>query len=330
MKISKITEYIYICILLPITLNFFVYFGYITNYTKGVFSINSFLNQYDNGIYRYRILGKFLLLRIYEKMPYFNPGKLMYHLDDNFSQSLYNSYYILNTFFFCGTLTIIYAIFSEKNINLPGKERKFILVITSFVIAITQYTVTPYDLLSYFFLCLAMYIVLSSDENTRKTVLISIVVFFATITRETSAIILSFYGTIYIIKNGFLLKKEFFYILPPVLTFLVTYLLLRMEYGTTSAIYNTFTMYELFKFQNIISIIFFLIFILLLNPDRLQYKNTLIFLSLSSPYLLTIFLTGILFESRLWIPLILPIIILTSLKSDRHLGNTPVDPLPKK
>ena len=320
MKNIKIIECAYLCILLPVVLNFFMYYGFITNYTRGVFSINSFSNQYDNSIYRYRILGKFLLLKIYELMPYSNPGKIMTSLDENFSQSLYNSYFILNTLFFCGTMIFIYFIFSSINNTISSKERKLTVVICGFLIAITQYVVVPYDSLSYFFLVVAIYIILLRTKSIWNTMILSVVVFLATITRESAALILSFYATIYLLRNGISIKKDLLHLLLVISVFLITYIGLRVEYGIVNSIYNNLTIGDFLKIQNIISLVFFIVFILIFNTNINKFKNSFLFLFLSAPYIVAIFLTGILFESRLWIPLLIPMIVLASSDKSRYLS----------
>src|ERR1700688_1839462 len=57
--------YVSVCVVLPTVSMIFAYYGFITNY--GGLSVSSeggFRAQYDHGIYRYRILGKVLLIAI--------------------------------------------------------------------------------------------------------------------------------------------------------------------------------------------------------------------------------------------------------------------------
>ena len=150
--------------------------------------------------------------------------------------------------------------------------------------------------------------------------ILSVVVFLATITRESAALILSFYATIYLLRNGISIKKDLLHLLLVISVFLITYIGLRVEYGIVNSIYNNLTIGDFLKIQNIISLVFFIVFILIFNTNINKFKNSFLFLFLSAPYIVAIFLTGILFESRLWIPLLIPMIVLASSDKSRYLS----------
>src|SRR3954466_5677033 len=104
-------------VVLPTFLNIFVYFGFVTAYTTTTFTKEGFLGQYRNGIYRYRVLGRVLLLsvnRVLERHPVYHlPPDLLDWLGGT-TESLYLSYFVLNTVFFCLTMGVLHRLFETK------------------------------------------------------------------------------------------------------------------------------------------------------------------------------------------------------------------------
>ena len=50
---GKLLKFGAVSFVLPFTLNFYVYYGFISNYSSGAFSRSTFLAQFETGIYKY-------------------------------------------------------------------------------------------------------------------------------------------------------------------------------------------------------------------------------------------------------------------------------------
>lgn len=145
-----------LCIVLPSTLNFFAYYGFVTNYSRFVFSRTGFLTQFESGIYRYRVLGRWLLLLVHRGVSHFH------HISGastRFTQFLetddinfYHSYFLLNTFFLCLTAAALYRTFRLPAFEAAGRQADAWVLIATFLIVLTQFVVLPYDTLAYFLL----------------------------------------------------------------------------------------------------------------------------------------------------------------------------------
>ena len=61
---KKTMNFLFLSFIIPLCLNIIVYYGFSTHFTRDVFSEITFSKQYDKGIYRYRVLSKFMLIKL--------------------------------------------------------------------------------------------------------------------------------------------------------------------------------------------------------------------------------------------------------------------------
>jgi len=180
---------------------------------------------------------------------------------------------------------------------------------------ITQYVVVPYDTLSYFFLSIAAFLILKNKQKVWEIIILSIVVILATLTRETASLILAFYFAFN--YKEILKKTELFKInqkqrelLIITLCFLCTYFGLRFALGFENGIYKEITLINITNILSILSILFFVSIFILIVITKVKTKETFIFLLATLPYTLALLAISILWEIRLWVPVILLLLIL--------------------
>ena len=229
--LGKKVQLFLLCCVLPTALNYFAYYGFITNYTKYVFTLYDFHRQYDHHIFRYRILGKLLLLGYYTVFthfphPFFKQMKEVnqYLLTD--TTSLYHCYFLMNTFFLCLTTWVLSTMFRLKQFEGSSREKQLWLLLIIFLIIISQFVVTPYDTISYFFLSVSIYLMLRGQNGFVLAVLLGTMV-LAALTRETAAISLSFYATLYLMRKALPNQTSLLGFVLLLVTFLATYVGLR-------------------------------------------------------------------------------------------------------
>lgn len=308
--------------LLAFTVNSFVYFAFGNIYSSKILNYQSFQEQFHSGIYQYRILSGHFLVWIYDFLGTLNINYEVFKLkflNPNSEPQMYLSFYILNTFFIILTAVMMTLIAENKRFITSDSEKILITSVGIFVIAITQFVIVPYDISSYFFLLLFIWIFLKYLENlnSKYLILLAIVLIVSTINRESSALSISFAATLLYAKFG--LKKET--IIPIFIlgiTFLITYLGMRFinESFTTndgSLLKENFTLPK-----NLLGILFWIVFFaftILISKDQKARKNILVFHLISLPYILMSFYTGILYEIRLYIPLFLTSLFLSRIKT---------------
>src|SRR6266540_2096359 len=145
---------------IPIIASSIVYQGFTTNYTTQVFSEQSFKNQYENGIYKYRVLGRVLLLKTYKlinsyELPTLTPFNSLKLLDRAGDIEFFSAYFYINTVFLCLTCMVLFFILGGHTKDTDFMNVDLPILFICFLIAITQYVIVPYDNISYFFLATA-------------------------------------------------------------------------------------------------------------------------------------------------------------------------------
>lgn len=313
MKTNKITlaRLIILGYIMPIIFSTIVYYGFTTNYTKGVFTKQGFDQQYQSGIYKYRVLGSALLIKTYDLVEKSELLLLDYSEGDS---AFYSAYYYLNTTFLCLTcITLFFVLGGTRSndfmrVDLP-------LLFLCCLMTITQYVVVPYDMLSYFFLSIAALLIIKSNQKTWATIILCIVVVLATLTRETAALILAFhfafnYRDILKKPSVFKLNHQQLQLLLIVLCFLCTYVGLRFTLGFENAVFQEITLPSLNNLVQLLSILFIFSMAILFIITKNTTKEMYIFLLASAPYILPLFVISQLWEIRLWVPVILMLLIL--------------------
>lgn len=325
--------------ILPFCLSFFAYFGFFPAYMsrKILFSEQAFLEFNEYGIFKFRILGKELLLMLNHFLSQFpmpsmasaGVHRLLYW--EATLPSLYLSYFILNTFFLCLTMTVLYHIANLKCMTFSTHNKFSWLLLLTFYITISQFVVFQYDILSYFFLCCAIYLFLSRQETSKTLCSLVILMVIATLNREGSAIILSFYATLYWLSYGLNENKRFRTLLILTITFLLTYIALRLFYSPTDhrfEFHQYITWETNFGIYPLVSIVFFLSTLYLMASTGPKAKIIGVFLLFSLPYIYMIFYSALLFEIRLWMPLIICLAILTQVDLEQTPFKLKVGKLP--
>ncbi len=324
--VNVLTRLLLLGCVIPLTISTMVYEGFTTNYTRYVFSQRGFESQYNEGIYKYRVLGKALLLKTYRvikhyEIPTIKPQFLSL-LDENADRKFYSAYFYMNTIFLCLTsIMLFFVLGGQKNLNFITVDLPIISM--CFLMGITQYVVVPYDTLSYFFLALAAFFIISSRQTLWNTMALCFVVVSATLTRETSALILALYfamnyRTILAKPTSLMInqtQRDFFLI---TICYISTYVGLRYVLGGANVIYQDLRILENINPLSLLSIIFFGSFAILVSITESASKSVLVLYIVSLPYIISIVLIANPWEIRLWIPIILLVLILKVKAAQAH------------
>lgn len=316
-------------VFLSLTLSFIIYFGFSSSYTKNVFSRESFSQQYDQGIYKYRILSKQLLLKIDDVLQnYFYGDKTVEKIlvwTKTGTNRFYFAYFLLNTFFLLLLSVVLVLLFELDNVLVMNKsEKSLLLFLLIILIAVTQYVIVPYDVSSYFFHLLTIYIFFHYVDSFPKFSILSIcaLIILSTFNRESSALTVAFLTMILLLKNG-LNKKSIINVSFIFISFFVTYLWLRFyfEKSSDSMFVEGNKMKEnVTGFANLTGILFWLLCFYLsmaLANSRENKYIIILYHILCLPYIATCFISGILFEIRLYIPLLLSAVLLGKIDTSK-------------
>lgn len=306
--------------LFPIIVSNVVYVGFATNYTGNVFSRTGFEQQYETGIYKYRVLGNVLLLETHDLIKHYDLPALapysLHILDPAGDPQFYAAYFYMNTFFLCLACALLLVIFGAHRKNTDFMLVDLPVLFLCILMAITQYAVVPYDTLSYSFLLTAVILIIYDKGSLWNLIGLCIIVVLATLTRETAAIILSFYFAVHYQAilarpNPFQINREQGTLLILTACFVLTYIGLRWAFGYEQAVYESFLLPENpHLFYTILGILFYASIALILFITTAVTGEISVFFLVTFPYVVFIMLFADPWEIRLWTPLILLLIIL--------------------
>lgn len=320
-KINLLIRLLVLGCLIPLTISTMVYAGFTTNYTRYVFSQGGFESQYNNGVYKYRVLGRFMLLQTYKvikqyRIPTIGPQSLLI-LDKDGDPKFYSAYFYMNTVFLCLTSIILFFVLDGRH-NLNFIMVDLPIISMALLMGITQYVVVPYDTLSYFFLTLATFLIYRQKQTLWNTLALCIVIILATLTRETSSLIVAFYTAVN--YKTLLAKPKSLRINPTqmewfiiIFSYISTYAGLRYIYiwGGEHTIYQNIRILENINDPlSLLSIMFFGSTAIIVSLTQSATKSLFVFYIASLPYILAILLIAIPWEIRLWTPIILLVLIL--------------------
>jgi len=310
---SRLVYVLFLTILFSCITSYIVYFGFVSNYSHRMFSRPAFIDLYGKGIFHYRVLSRYWLLGLDD-------------LIDPTGRQFYQTTFYFNTFFLVLTsIAGVLLLHLPRTFRLSEGEKILYILLIPLVINITQFVLVPYDTLGYFFQLLIAYLFLAFYEKEYgfATLSISLLLVVSTLNRESSAINLSFLITLQYFMYGWN-RRTIFAAAAFILSFLVTYVLLRMVIGEAPPSGPNALIGHLGIFVNQVGIAFWLViaaFVHLLANDRQNRRFLLCFYLLSTPYIFLVLKDGILWEIRLYIPLFLGSLLLSKL--DWAMGSAP-------
>lgn len=312
----KMIRFLCVAWILPLILSLVVYFGFSTNWTVDVFSRAGFEVQYSGGIYKYRLIGTFIQARLVDVLERigFEGGapKNLKIMDPAGSPVFYTAYFVNNTLFICLACSVFYYLFHARYSLQPPLLIDALVFLVGLLMAISQYVVVPYDMLSYFLLAVAIHLV-TGQQTLPRVGLLGLVVVLAALARETAALIIPFYAAVHYrqIFAKPLFGRHQVILCGLAACFLCTYGALRLAFGGDRALYHAIWLgCNLTMPFNVMGLIFMAAVLTVLLTDELARQECLIFTLGALPYLVAVTIVGITWEIRLWVPVILCLIAL--------------------
>ena len=325
MKKQNILLYV---ILFPVFFQIITYYGFQSSYYDYRDEVRP-TEWYYKGIYGYRLLSRELVDVLTHFLENIFSGK--FPLRDYALKKgtpYYHSLFLFNTLFAVLTSVMANAILKRKQ-DFPQITEKMRLGIIFFLAAISgfsQYVIVHYDNSAVFLLLAGFYFTINYYRNKqfKDLLFLSFIIAISTLNRETSCLNISFLAALFFVKIP-LKKNEFLnalrILILPVIAFVLPYFVLRMiipqNSGDDYYFFESITLK--YNFTGINQIAGWLFGVLLLKfvyfyalPNNRKIITR--FLVVSLPYILMIFLVGILWEIRLFVPLIYGSVILAFLE----------------
>ncbi len=327
---TTLSRYLLFGLVLPFLIQYLIFYRFTPNYNVKVFSAESFTKEYSHGVFRYRLVGKHLQLWVYNQLSSVkkiremkeNPSyaNRLNYLDPDVNETFYFSYFVTAVFFSVLTALCLLLIFDLRPLFQMTNPQK--ILYTSFLmlfIGITHFVITPYDTLSYFLLTFGMLVFLKFIQSGKFFFypLLCGVIIFATLNRESSLVILSFMATVYWGKNNLFDFRWIKKMIVPAACFIITYAALRMYLPGDHAFSDGIFLWanlDVTKISSLTGVFFVLIILyIIFNLTTVPENKKLVsrFMLMATPYILIILLVGIIIEYRLWVPVIIPAVLLS-------------------
>lgn len=323
MKINLLSKILF-SVLLAFTVNSFVYFSFGNIYSSKILNLKIFSEQFESGIYQYRILSNYFLFWIYDFLSTLNIDYQIFKFkfqDSNAEPQMYFALYILNTFFLILSAVILVLISETEKFIATESEKILIVAAAIFVMALSQFVIVPYDFSSYFFLLLFFLFFLKYlSTNTFSHLIVPVIlIVISTFNRESSALSLALAATLLYGKFG-LKKKTVQPLLILSAAFLCVYCGMRFFGNSFSTNDGNLLLQNLSQPKNILGLLFWMVFFtltLLIAKDRKARITIVLFHFFSLPYIAMCFYTGILYEIRLYVPLFLTTLLLSKTETSQ-------------
>lgn len=319
--IRKHTEYlnrVSLAIIFPGALSYIAHFAYSGNILY--YNLERFERTHTDGIQKYRVLGREVVLVVYDLLEQANVSSFISIPVDTPDETMFLSLFIVITVGF-----ILWSIVFYRLINKWDNDPTKLFIITCFLISMSFFRTNAFDALSYFFITAG--ILTFHQKSARGLILYSIIIVLGTLTREPQALVFSYAIVVAILttKNT---KRQLSKIGIGVIIYLLTYISLRLSIttaGSTSIIQSITIFSNLRSPGVVIGLFVFAVWICLtyiLVSEKISNPKLpiVMLLTASSPYLLLILIAGKWNELRLVIPICITLILLYT-----HLGQVDED-----
>lgn len=332
---ASIIQALVLTVLFPVLLSLIVYYGFASNYSSGIFNEDAFRQQYEQGLYKYRVVGRFCLIETYKFLesdtlparivrPYLlktlpAPANV---LDSRVDSMFYAAYFIQNTVFLILASIVLWMLLRSL---APAHVEAvlYLLVMGVLLMTITGYVVCPYDSLSYFLILLSFYLILRPFPLSYWLLLLVLAI--STLTRESSALTMSFFFAHHfreLIKPG---SKARWELAGLVVVYCFAYLSIRLLLPSGTMVFQSIEFAHNLQGCNLAGDLALPIVAFLICSGSTNLTRCLIYILAGAPYVVAIMLVGITWEMRLWVPVWLGLLCLRNpLPEEAYASRQPV------
>ncbi|MBD8083561.1 glycosyltransferase family 39 protein [Chryseobacterium caseinilyticum] len=318
---EKISSVLFTAIL-PFLLFFMAYYGFESSYVK-LKTMERAPDFMFSSVYAYRVIPNFLTVHITTFLTDFINSNLI-SLKPFIAKNgtvFYHSIFLINLVFFLGSSVVLNKILKfEPNLFASDPRlRKLLHLLGVFLMVIVQYVPTNCDSIAVFFFLAGIFFSLkySKSRQSRDLFILVGIIFISTFVRETACLNIAFFAALFFDYRKFSIKNFAFYkeITAVILAFVIPYIGLRMIIPQEGAVAEGFYLVQNFSSPfNLAGLVFgtvvlYFIYQLCGVAERNTFKN---FIILSVPYLGMITFVGLFWETRLWLPLLLGVLVISS------------------
>lgn len=298
---------------LPAGFSLIAFFGFFTNYTTDVFSAAGIAARYGGSVFQYRVLGRELVAALAQWFEPMAAGwpvpRAMLTLDPAGTAGAYWAYVVVHTVSTCIGCSCLLVALKRSGLR-DSIAAELTVVAVSMAIALAAFVVTPYDGLFFAFQMAAVFVTLVVPP-TASLFPIVVVTALAALTRESAYFVPIFYLAVHhrsVIANT--AARQIF--VAASATVAIVYVGLRAAVGWagSSSVFYAWQWSYNFEWTALTGTAMLLASIVLLLADGRNRRERIWFAVLAAPYLVFVHVFAAPWEWRLWIPVLVPLVVL--------------------
>lgn len=325
--LRRVTAGVVMGVVLPLCVGVVVHYGYLTNYTTVTFSEEGFTGQYDGDVYAYRPLSRELLLFLHAEVgspaaaldQLLWPHRLL-DLDPRADAGFYHMYALMRIAGLVLFSSLLWVLLGQRRFALSLQGRTAAGAGLLLLVVLSMFVVTPYDLWSWSALIVAFLFLVTPRRGLRWLLLP--LIFLATLNHEASILILAVLGTTLWEEQGLrALRSPLLWL--SVLAFALPYAGVRLltdGWAISSRLLFPKNMLHAPAVGVTVSLSFAAALTALAFALTTDAKRLLRYTTLAMPWLAGILLFGILWELRLWMMYLIPLLLFAMIPGTEEKG----------
>lgn len=308
--------------ILPILLFFMVYYGFESSYVK-LKTMEKAPDFMFSSVYAYRVIPNFLSVIVPDFLENFVNSSLISAKPFILKQGtiFYHSIFLINLVFFLGSSFVLDKIlkFSPNLFASDGRVRKLLHLAGIFLMVIVQYVPTNCDSIAIFFFLWGVFFSLRFAKflQNKDLFFLCLTIFISAFVRETACLNIAFFASLLFDYKNFSLKEFRFYkeIALVVFAFILPYVGLRLAISQEASLAEGFYLMKNFTSPfNLAGLVFgvislYFVYTLCGIAEKQIFQNFILF---SFPYIAMITFVGLFWETRLFLPLLLGALVISS------------------
>lgn len=276
-----------------------------TAYSGGIFHLQGFLAQFGDGVYRYRLLGRYAVLFVYHHLlAHFHDQPFVMPRDPNATMLFYFSYVIVNAICFAASNFLLLLLLSGKQRRLSDLNLATYLYLT-LIQVFAMAVVTPYDQLSYLLILISLF-AMTIPRSWIAYGLLCAAAVAGTLTRETQLLVSAALFSVAIFSTAPRARRFWTAGLCNLALFGLVYIALRISIKGPKVVSGVWTFGGTWGPESLLVLgLLFFVSTTLAMRMRADIRPTIALLLFSVPYIATILISGVLRELRLLVPVLL-------------------------
>lgn len=323
----RVIRFICAAWVLPAGFSLIAFFGFFTNYTTDLFSVAGLTSRYQSSVFQYRVLGRELVValgKVFEPLASGWPvPRALLTLDPAGNAGAYWAYVVVHTVATClGCSCLLIALRrAGGGRQAPTMAPELTVVAVSMAVALAAFVVTPYDGVFFAFQMAALLTTLALSPAAGLFPLV-VTTALAALTRESAYFIPMFYLAVHH-RSVFADPAARVAFAAVSAAAAVTYVGIRVVLGWSGAgsVFYAWQWRFNFEWTALTGTAMLLASLVLLLADGRNYRERIWFTALAAPYIVFVHIFAAPWEWRLWVPVLVPLVVLQAIPERVETGN---------